>query len=108
MPGLSEESLDRKRVVIRLPIKIHKQVLRKFAQDGDAGASTAVSRALETLVKGMHLTTADKAFVTATRQQNLDRRMANRKKHKEKMLAASADAKAKASAAVSNKKGGVK
>ena len=38
MPGLSEESLDRKRVVIRLPIKIYKQVLRKFAQDGDAGA----------------------------------------------------------------------
>ena len=108
MPGLSEESLDRKRVVIRLPIKIHKQVLRKFAQDGDAGASTAVSRALENLVKGMHLTTADKAFVTATRQQNLDRRMANRKKHKEKMLAASAEAKTNANAASANKKGGVK
>ena len=55
----------------------------------------------------MHLTTADKAFVTATRQQNLDRRMANRKKHKEKMLAASAVAKANANAAA-NKNGGVK
>lgn len=88
MAGLSEESIERKRVFVRLPIKVYKQLLRKYEKPGDSSENEALIRAAEAAVADMELTDADRAFIESERAKNLDHRMMKRQAHKAARIAA--------------------
>lgn len=85
MPGLTEDSIEKKHVCVRIPIKVYKQILRKYARPEDRSENDALVRAAQSAVSEMDLTDEDRAFIENERAKNLEHRMRKRREHKEAM-----------------------
>ena len=94
MGGLMEESVDKQRLVMRLPISLCKQVVNKYGRPEDNGdEAPAYVRAALDAVAGMELTDEERATVERLRQANVELRMARRQASKLRTAASRATKK---------------
>lgn len=99
MGGLMEESVDKQRLVMRLPISLCMQVVSKYGRPEDNGdEAPAYVRAALDAIAGLELTDEERATVERLRQANIERRMAKRQESKRRTAASRA----------AKKKGGVR
>ena len=80
MSGLSEHSIDKKSISVRIPLELCMKVERRFAAARGSKAECYV-RALAEAVKGASLTEEDIKAVRSARRKNLADRMERSRRH---------------------------
>lgn len=79
MPGLSEHSIDKMSISVRIPLELCMKVERRFSA-AHGSRSESYVRALAEAVRGVCLTKRDLAAIESARKENLARRLELRAK----------------------------
>lgn len=76
----SEGATDKRQFSIRMPIETIKKAERQYGKKSDKSFRDAIVRALEDAVRDVPLTPDDYRLIAEEMEQNLKKRMENRRK----------------------------